>query len=160
MSQLCTGFVDSDYDGQLERRRSTTGYVFTLVGGPISWRSTLQSTVALSSTDAEYMVVTEAFKEAIWLRGMLKNLGVVQDCLIVHCDNQSAINLAKNSVYHARTKHIDVRHHFVRDIIEEGEILLKKIHTSHNPADMLTKVVDRPKFHHCLDLVHILSLWC
>lgn len=155
---MCTGYVDADYDGQIERRRSTTGYVFTLAGGPISWRSTLQSTVALSSTEAEYMAVTEAFKEAIWLRGMLTNLGIVQNHLIVHCDNQSAINLAKNSVYHARTKHIDVRHHFVRDIIEEGEILLKKIHTRDNPADMMTKVVSGTKFYHCLDLVHILPL--
>ena len=107
--------------------RSTTGYVFTLAGGPISWKSTLQSTVALSTTEAEYMAVTEAVKEAIWLQGMAKTLGLVQEHINAYCDSQSAIHLAKNQVYHARTKHIDVRFHFVREIIEEGKICLQKI---------------------------------
>jgi hypothetical protein len=73
-------------------------------------------------------------------------------------DNQSAIHLAKNQVFHARTKHIDVRYHFVREILEEEEILLQKIHTAENPADMLTKVVTKAKFEHCLNLVNILHI--
>ncbi len=73
------GYVDSDYAGDLDKRRSTTSYVFTLAGGPISWKSTLQSTVALSTTEAEYMAVAEAVKEAIWLQGMVKTLGLVQE---------------------------------------------------------------------------------
>ena len=109
--------------------RSTTGYVFTIAGGPVSWRSTLQSTVALSTIEAEYMAMTEAIKEAIWLQGLLDDLGVDQDHLSVHCDSMSAIFLAKNQVHHSRTKHIDVRYHFVREIIEEGDILLEKIDT-------------------------------
>ncbi|CAL8990709.1 unnamed protein product, partial [Prunus brigantina] len=107
----------------------------------VSWRSILQSTVALSTTEAEYMAVTEAIKEAIWLQGLLDDLGVQQDHVDVHCDSQSAIYLAKNQVHHARTKHIDVRFHFVREIIDEGDILLQKIGTADNPADMLTKPV-------------------
>ena len=71
------------------------------------------------------------------------------------CDSQSAIHLAKNQVYHARTKHIDVRYHFVREIIEEGEVLVQKIKTDDNPADMLTKVVTTIKSNHCLDLINI-----
>ena len=93
------------------RDRSTTGYVFTFSQVPVSWRSTLQSTVALSTTEAEYMVMTEAMKEAIWLQGLLDDLGVDQDLLKINCDSMSAIYLAKNQVYHARTKHIDVRFH-------------------------------------------------
>ncbi|KAM1671634.1 hypothetical protein ACFXTN_036619 [Malus domestica] len=139
------GYVDSDYAGDLDKRRSTTGFVFTIVGGPISWRSILQSTVALSTTEAEYMAVTEAIKEAIWLQGLLDDLGVQQDHVDVHCDNQSAIHLAKNQVHHARMKHIDVRFHFVREIIDEGDILLQKIGTADNPADMLTKPVSLHK---------------
>ena len=73
-------------------------------------------------------------------------------------DSQSAIHLAKNQVYHARTKHIDVRYHFVREIIEEGEVLVQKIKTSDNPADMLTKVVTTIKFNHCLDLINIVKV--
>ncbi|CAL8992131.1 unnamed protein product, partial [Prunus brigantina] len=122
--QCVVGYVDSNYAGDLDKRRSTTGFVFTIAGGPVSWRSILQSTVALSTTEAEYMAVTEAIKEAIWLQGLLDDLGVQQDHVDVHCDNQSAIYLAKNQVHHAHTKHIDVRFHFVREIIEEGDILL------------------------------------
>ena len=149
------GYVDSDYAGDLDKRRSTTGYVFTMAGGPVSWRSTLQSTVALSTTEAEYMAVTEAFKEAIWFRGLIRDLGIVQEKVEIFCDSQSAICLAKNQVHHVRTKHIDVRYHFVREIVDEGNILLQKIGTADNLADMLTKVVTGIKFQHCLDLINI-----
>ena len=152
------GYVDSDYAGDLDKRRSTTGYVFTLAGGPVCWRSTLQSTVALSTTEAEYMAATEAIKEAIWLHGLISDLGIVQDHVDVFCDSQSAIHLAKNQVHHSRTKHIDVRFHFVREILDEGTILLKKIGTADNPADMLTKIVTRIKFEHCLSLINILRI--
>ena len=149
------GYVDSDYAGDLDKRRSTTGYVFTMAGGPVSWRSTLESTVALSTTEAEYMAITEAFKEAIWFRGLIRDLGIVQENVEIFCDSQSAICLAKNQVHHSRTKHIDVRYHFVREIVDEGNILLQKIGTADNPADMLTKVVTGIKFQHCLDLINI-----
>ncbi|KAK9200145.1 hypothetical protein WN944_015341 [Citrus x changshan-huyou] len=139
LGQGVIGYVDSDYAGDLDKRRSTTGYVFTFAGGPISWKSTLQSTVALSTTEAEYMAITEAVKEAIWLQGLLENLGLAQEHINVYCDSQSAIHLTKNQVYHARTKHIDVRFHFVREIVNEGKILLQKIKTVENAADMLTK---------------------
>jgi len=156
--QECIGYVDSDYAGDLDKRRSTTGYVFTFSQAPVSWRSTLQSTVALSTTEAEYMALTEAMKEAIWLQGLLDDLGVEQEILKIHCDSMSAIYLARNQVYHARTKHIDVRYHFVREILEEDDINLLKIHTSENPADMLTKVVTGVKFAHCKDLLQILQV--
>ncbi|KAH9790140.1 Integrase catalytic domain-containing protein [Citrus sinensis] len=158
LGQGVIGYVDSDYAGDLDKRRSTTGYVFTFAGGPISWKSTLQSTVALSTTEAEYMAITEAVKEAIWLQGLLENLGLAQEHINVYCDSQSAIHLTKNQVYHARTKHIDVRFHFVREIVDEGKILIQKIKTVDNPADMLTKVVTTIKFEHCLNLINILQV--
>ena len=92
--------------------------MFTLAKAPVSWKSTLQSTVALSTTEAEYMAITEAVKKAIWLQGLLDDLGVGQKQVTVFCDSQRAIHLAKNQVYHARTKHIDVGYHFVWEIIE------------------------------------------
>ncbi|KAH9679295.1 retrovirus-related pol polyprotein from transposon TNT 1-94-like protein [Citrus sinensis] len=138
--QQCVGYCDSNFAGDLDKRRSTTGYVFTLGGGPVSWRSILQSTIALSTTEAEYMAATKAVKEAIWLKGLLGDLGVIQENITVFCDNQSAIFLAKNQTYHTRTKHIDVKYHYVRDIIESGVVLLRKIDTKDNPSDMLTKL--------------------
>ena len=151
------GYCDSNYAGDLDKRRSTTGYVFTLAKAPVCWKSTLQSTVALSTTEAEYMALTEAVKEAIWLQGLLGELGIQQRHIKVHCDSQSAIMLAKNQVYHARTKHIDVRYHFIREIIDEGGVVIQKIPTTENPADMLTKAVSSIKFQHCLELINTLK---
>uniref|UniRef100_A0A2N9GRZ0 CCHC-type domain-containing protein n=1 Tax=Fagus sylvatica TaxID=28930 RepID=A0A2N9GRZ0_FAGSY len=152
------GYVDADYAGEVDDKRSTTGYVFTLSGGPICWKSTLQSIVAMSTTEAEYMAVAEAAKEALWLKGLVKELGLNQGRVQMHCDSQSAIYLAKNQVYHARTKHIDVRFHKIRELIVTGDIVLEKVHTSENAADMLTKPVTTAKFKHCLDLVNVSSL--
>ena len=151
------GYCDSDFAGDLDKRRSTTGYVFTFAKAPVSWKSTLQSTVALSTTEAEYMAITEAVKEAIWLQGLLGELGISQEDVIVYCDSQSAIQLAKNQVYHARTKHIDVRYHFIQEILKEGGVMIQQIWISENPIDMLIKIVASAKFQHCLDLINIVE---
>lgn len=149
-----TGFVDSDYAGDLDARISTTGFVYTFCGGCICWRSVLQSTEALSTTEAEYMTLTEASKEALWLKGLIKELGLKQGNIQIQCDSQSAIHLAKNQVFHARTKHIDVRYHKIREWLNNGDIAIRKVHTKENAAYMLTKSVTTEKFKHCLDLIH------
>ena len=148
----------SDYAGDHDRRRSLIDYVFTLSSCAVSWKATLHSTVALSTTEAEYMAVTEAVKEAIWLRGLLGELSLRQGLTTVHCDSQSAIHLTKNQMYHERTKHIDVRYHFIREIIGQGQIAVKKIGTEDNPADMFTKPLPRLKFKHCLDLIGVCNI--
>ncbi|KAG8489147.1 hypothetical protein CXB51_017180 [Gossypium anomalum] len=149
------GYVDADFAGDLDRRRSLTGYVFTIGGCAISWKATLQTTVALSTTEAEYMAITEACKEAIWLKGLFSELNKDLQISIVFCDSQSAIFLTKDQMFHERTKHIDVRYHFVRDIIARGDIVVSKISTHENPADMMTKSLPITKFEHCLDLVGV-----
>ena len=147
--------MDVDYAGDLDDRRSTTGYVFTLTGGPICWRSMIQPMVAMSTTEAEYMAAAEAAKEALWLTRLVKELGIQQVGVSLYCDSESAIYLAKNQVYHARTKHIDVRFHKIRVLVATGELLLEKIHTSENAADMLMKPITADKFKHCLDLTNV-----
>ncbi|KAG8491014.1 hypothetical protein CXB51_014181 [Gossypium anomalum] len=149
------GFVDADFARDLDRRRSLTGYVFTIGGCAISWKATLQTTVALSNTEAEYMAITEACKEAIWLKGLFSELNEDLQISTVFCDSQSAIFLTKDQMFHERTKHIDVRYHFVRDIIARGDIVVSKISTHENPADMMTKSLPITKFEHCLDLVGV-----
>lgn len=131
-----------------------TGYVFTLGSVVVSWKATLQPTVTLSTTEAEYMALTEAAKEGIWLKGLVSDLGLHHDQAVVFCDSLSAICLAKDQVHHERTKHIDVRYHFLRS---ETRIQVKKIGTADNPADMFTKPVPYSKFKHCLDLLNIMS---
>ena len=101
------------------------------------------------------MAAIEAIKEAIWLKGISRELGINQESVTIHCDSQSALHLSRNQVFHERTKHIDVRLHFIRDIISEGKVSLVKIATEENPADMLTKVLPITKFRHCLSLLQI-----
>ena len=152
------GFVDSDYAADKDRRRSITGFVFTMCGGAISWKSSLQSVVALSTTEAEYIALTEAVKEAIWLRGLVTELGFEQEIVRVSCDSSSAIQLSKNPKFHERTKHIDVRMHFIRDEISKGVVNVVKVPTEVNPADMLTKPLPSVRFKSLLNLIGCVSL--
>ena len=101
------------------------------------------------------MTMIETTKEVIWLQGLLDDLGIDHDLLKINCDNMGAIYLAKNQVYHVRTKHIYIRFHFVLEILDEGVIELKKIHMKENPIDILTKIVPRVKFVNCKKLLHI-----
>ena len=143
------GFTDADLAGDLDARKSTSGYLFTFSGGAVSWQSKLQKCVALSTTEAEYIAANEAGKEMIWLQRFDQELGVKQESYVVHCDSQSAIHLSKNSVYHPRTKHIDLRYHWIRDAVSKRVFQLKKIHTNKNTSDMLTKVVPQQKLEYC-----------
>uniref|UniRef100_A0A2N9IBB7 Integrase catalytic domain-containing protein n=1 Tax=Fagus sylvatica TaxID=28930 RepID=A0A2N9IBB7_FAGSY len=143
------GYVDSDYAGDLDKSKSTSGYVFTLAGGAVSWVSKLQSIVATSTTEAEYVAATQASKEAIWLQMLLEELGHKQEKIALFCDSQSALHLAKNPAFHSKTKHIRVQYHFVREKVEEGSVDIQKIHTKDNLADMLTKPINNDKFIWC-----------
>ena len=140
---------DADLGGDLDTRRSTSGYIYILAGTAVSWVSQLQKVVALSTTEAEYVAVSEASKEMVWLENFLKELGKGQENSVLFYDSQSAIHLAKNPVFHARTKHIQLKYHFIRDLIKDGTLLLEKIQGTENQADMLTKVVPREKLKLC-----------
>ncbi|KAF3680921.1 putative DNA-directed RNA polymerases IV and V subunit 2-like [Capsicum annuum] len=111
-----------------------------------------QTTVPLSTTEAEYIAITEAFKEAIWLKGLFAELRKDLQITTIFCDSQSAIFLTKDQMFHERTKHIDIRYYFVREIIGRGDIVVSKISTHDNPTDMMTKTLPSAKFEHCLDL--------
>ena len=138
------GFSDADWGGDHDTRRSTTGYLFKLGGGAVSWASKLQPTVALSSAEAEYMAVCAAVQEAIHLRQLMKDIGYTQgQPTIIFEDNQGCIALSANPVFHRRTKHIDIRYHFIRERIASGEIELRYISTEHQLADILTKALPR-----------------
>ncbi|KAH9663295.1 hypothetical protein KPL70_019630 [Citrus sinensis] len=136
------GYVDLDFAGDLDKRKSTTGYVFTLAGAAVSWVSKLQTVVALSTTEAEYMAATQACKEAIWIQRLLEELEHKQQKIPVFCDSQSALHIARNPAFHSRTKHIGVQYHFVREVVEDGSVDLQKIHTNENLADVLTKPIN------------------
>jgi hypothetical protein len=144
LGPVVIGFCDADYGGDEDTRRSTTAYVFMLGGGAITWASKLQPTVALSSAEAEYMAVSAAVQDAMYLRQLFSDLGFEQrEPTTIYEDNQGCIALTENPVMHKRTKHIDIRHHFVRERVESGDIVLKYVATQDQLADMLTKPLKR-----------------
>ena len=141
-----TGYCDADWGGDSSTRKSTMGYVFFVGEGAISWNSKRQPTVALSTTEAEYMAVSQSAKEAIWLQQLMADVGCMQvEGTTIMCDNQGCIALAKNPKHHSRTMHIDVQHHFIREKIEEEEIYLVYCPTEHMVADVLTKALGKER---------------
>ena len=142
-----TGYCDADWGGDHDQRKSTTGYAFSLGSGSIVWSSKRQPTVALSSTEAEYMAMSNAAREAVWLRSLLRELGYEQatSTVLLHSDNQGSIKLAHNPVNHSRTKHIDVQHHFIRELVEQEVVQLQYCPSHVNVADVLTKALPREK---------------
>ena len=140
------GYCDADWAGDASDRRSTTGYVFMLGDGAISWNSKKQPTIALSTTEAEYMAISQCTREALWLRQLMSDVGLEQEkSTLVMCDNQGAIALVKNPTHHSRSKHIDIQHHFIREKVEEVLIELKYVPTEHMVADVLTKALAKPR---------------
>ncbi|KAM7479031.1 hypothetical protein LguiA_027244 [Lonicera macranthoides] len=143
---LC-GFVDADWAGDVNDRRSTTGYCFNTGSAVVSWCSKKQRTIALSSTEAEYMAATMATQECIWLKRLIQEVTTKQEHSVpIQCDNESAIRLAGNPVFHARTKHIEVHYHFVREKVLNQEIKLQKVSSKDQVADIFTKALAKATF--------------
>jgi hypothetical protein len=134
-----TGYSDSDYAGDKTDRKSTTGFVFMMNGSPISWCSQKQPVVAVWSTEAEYVALSAAAKEAVWMRQFLAELKFQQESPTdLYVDNTSVIKLAHNPEFHQRFKHIDVRFHFTGNLIELNAIRVSYIQTNEQPVDILT----------------------
>ena len=144
------GYCDADYAGDIDTRRSTTGYVFILNGGAVSWGSRLQPTVAASTCEAEYMAAAHAAKEALWMRKIIQDLELNLDrCIDISVDNQGAIKLLKHPIASARSKHIDVLHHFGRERAARGEVKFEFVPTGQMVADAMTKALPKGKFEFC-----------
>lgn len=150
-SNSVIGYVDADWGNCHVDRRSYTGYAYILSGAAIAWKSQKQRTVALSSTEAEYVSLAEAAKEALYLKSLLGELelNIFKD-IVLYGDNMGAQYLANNPVFHARTKHIDIKHHFVRDSVRDKIFLLKHVPTENMLADVLTKSLVKIKHNNCL----------
>ena len=152
-TKVLMGYADAD-GSMAEDHRAISGYAFLIDGGAVSWSTKKQEIVSLSTTESEYIAATHAAKEALWLRSLITQVfGTIRDASLSHAttlfsDNQSAIALAKDHQYHARTKHIDVRFHFIRWVIEDGKLILIYCPTNDMVADTLTKALPSPKVKH------------
>lgn len=143
----CVGYSDTDWAGDLDDRKSSSGYVFQISNAAVSWLSKRQSCVALSTAEAEYMALTSATQEAVWLRQLLSDLKNKQTGpMLILEDNQAAICMAKNAQYHGRAKHIDIKYHFIREHIANAAVKLEYCSTEEMIADMFTKGLSVVRF--------------
>ncbi|CAB4002480.1 Hypothetical predicted protein [Paramuricea clavata] len=153
------GYSDSDWAGDINTRRSTSGYVFQVANSTVSWSSKRQRTVAKSSTKAEYIALSLAVQEAIWLQRLLYDVGFkIRKPITIFENNQGPIELAKNAKYHNRTKHIDICHHFVCERVQSKEINVVYCRTDDMKADILTKGLARSSYEKLRDLIRITSV--
>ncbi|KAK6142848.1 hypothetical protein DH2020_023196 [Rehmannia glutinosa] len=140
------GFSDSDWAGDVDDRKSTTGGCFYLGNNLVSWYSRKQNCVSLSTVESEYVAVGSCCSQLPWMNQMIEDYGLHSDILTIYCDNSSTIYISKNPVQHSRTKHIDIRHHFIRDLVEKNIIRIEYIGTENQLAGIFTKALDFERF--------------
>ena len=136
------GYTDSNFQSDLDFRKSTSGYVFTLGGGVLSWRSVKQSCIADYTMEAEYVATCEAAKEAVWLKKFIFDLGVVrieQLPITLFCDNSGAVAQSKDPKNHKKGKHIERKYHIIQDIVARGDVVVAKIDSASSLVDPFTK---------------------
>ena len=141
------GYSDSDWAGSVDDMRSTTGFCFSFGSGVFSWCSKKQDVIAQSTAEAEYAAATAAVNQAIWIRKLLADLHMKQnEPTQIHVDNQAAISISNNPVFHGRTKHFKIKLYFLREVQKEGEIILHYCRTEDQTADVLTKALPKARF--------------
>ena len=151
-------YADPNWAGDVDTRRSISGYIFKVADATISWSSKKQSTVAKSTTEAEFVALTQASQEEIWPRRLLSGLDCNTDGpTLIKEDNQGAIEIAKNPKFHNRTKHIDITFYFIRDRIESKEIKVEYCSTHDMLADIMTKALPRERFEKLRSLINVCS---
>ena len=140
------GFSNSDWASNANDRKSTTGRCFYIDANLVAWMSKKQNSVSLSIAEAEYITAGSCCSQLLWIKKLLSDYGKTQDTMVVYCDNSSAIDISKNPVQHSKTKHIEIRYHFIRDLVKRKIVCLEYISTKRQNADIFAKPFDRSKF--------------
>ena len=152
---LLSGYVDSDFASDIDFRKSVTGYLLPLNGGPISWTAARQGGVTLSSSEAEFVAANQAGKEVLYLRALLKGFAPQTRPTELWEDNASCIVMRDNPTNRERSRHVDVRVHFLRDMVRDGAVKLIKCAGTQNVADVRTKSLPKPAFHKHREFLHV-----
>ena len=152
------GFTDADWGSDLDTRRSITGFLFTIGAKATLWNRKLQPTPALSTAEAEYMALSGSVQEALWAKRLLQELNLLHetDPVPMYTDNKAAISIAKDPKDHQRTKHIDIRWHFIRQCIQEMKVVVVHTNSQNNLADFFTKPLPKPNFQRLRDLLGLM----
>ncbi|KAG9446390.1 hypothetical protein H6P81_012518 [Aristolochia fimbriata] len=145
-SSVLAGYSDADWAGDVDDRKSTSGGCFYLGTNLVSWYSKKQNSISLSTAEAEYIAAGSCCAQLVRMKQMLSDYGLNSTEMTVYCDNTSAINISKNPVQHSRTKHIDIRHHFIRELVEDRQVLIEHVSTENQLADIFTKSLDAKRF--------------
>ena len=140
------GFCDVDWAGNVDDRKSTCGSCFYIENNLISWHSNKQNSISLSTAEVEYIVASNYYTQLLWMKYMLKCNCIIFDCLTLYCDNTNAINISENPIQHSRTKHIDIHHHFIRELVENKIVALEYVEIEKQLADIFTKALDFVRF--------------
>ncbi|XP_058198509.1 secreted RxLR effector protein 161-like [Rhododendron vialii] len=151
-------FFDVDWAGSADDRKRTSSGCFNLGNCLVAWHSKKQNCVSLSTAEEEYIAARSCCTQLLWMKQMLQDYGLSQGVMTVFCDKTSAINISKNLVQHSRTKHIDIRHHFIRDLVEDGVVALEFIPTQGQKADIFTKPLDSLRFVYLRKSLGLISL--
>ena len=151
-----TAFVDADYGGCRDTRRSTSGFVFMMAGGPVAWSSKRQATVALSTVEAEYVAMSRCAQQMAWMHSWLDEVEIEYSRPgLIRGDNRGAIALTKNTKDHGKVKHIDIRHHYIRDLLRAGILAIEQVPSADNLADLFTKSLARDHHHRLLASLNV-----
>ena len=146
-SNAClAGYSNADWAGSVDDRKSISRDCFYLDNNLVMWMSKKQNSMSLSIAEAEYIADGSCCTQLLWIKKLLHDYGIPQDTMCVFCDNTNAINLSKNPVQHSKSKHIEIRYHFIRDLVEERVVCLEFIHIDNQKADIFTKPLDGPRF--------------
>ena len=141
-----SAYSDADWAGDVDGCKSTSGGCFYFGSALASWMSKKQNSISLSTAEAEYITAGSCCTQLIWMKQMLEDYGISQGTMTIYCDNTSAIHISRNPVQHSRTKHIKIREHFIRDLVEEKIVSLSFVPTDQQLADIFTKPLDALRF--------------
>ena len=155
---ILDGYSDVDWAENADDRKSTSRGCFYVGNNLVSWISKKQNSISLSTAKAEYIITGSCCTQLLWMQKLLHDCGICQEHLTIYCDNTCAINISKNPIQHSRTKHIEIRHHFIRELVEDGTLTLEFIHTNDQKANLFTKPLDSKQFEFLLQNIDVISM--